>query len=205
MSDIEAFRAVFKAALEEFAADIADGFERYHAIGDPVCRVDGVMEQLLAVLNFVERWVDSPVRLVPLREHLNELMDRQMSRHGNGRDPAGVTQTMRRAHAVTLMQREFEAQGRKDEESAARKAVAAFSGISASQIISWRKPAQAKEPRDPALKMVVKWCPEFWKSQHQDAGQAAALKQALKSKKGWPSARLRGDTQTVIGKPVSAG
>ena len=162
MSDMEAFRVAFKADLEEFAADIADGFERYHAIGDPACRMEGVIEQLFAVLNFVERWVDPPVRLVPLREHLNELIDRHMSRHGNGRDPTGVTQTMRRANAVTLMQLEFEAQGRKDEGSAARKAVAAFSGVSASQIISWRKRAQAKEPPDPALKMVVKQCLEFW-------------------------------------------
>jgi hypothetical protein len=101
MTDIEAFRAAFRADLEEFAADITDGFERYHAIDDPACRMDGVIEQLYAVLNFVERWIDPPVRLLPLREHLNELMSRQMSRHGNGRDPVGVTQTMRRARRNT--------------------------------------------------------------------------------------------------------
>jgi hypothetical protein len=87
------------------------------------------------------------------------------------------------------MQLEFEAQGSKDEQGAARKAAEAFSGISLSQIISWRKRAQAKEPRDPALKMAVKQCLEFWKNQHRDPGQAAAaLKKILRSKKSWRSA-----------------
>src|SRR5262245_9626342 len=47
--------------------------------------------------------------------------------------------------------------------------------------------------------MVVKWCLEFWKSQHQDAGQAAALKQALKSKKERSAARRHPDGHRQAG------
>jgi len=144
-----------KTIVEQFKADLTDGLARYNAKDLPAGRLDGIIEQLLAMIRFIEATVDGTSELLaPLRAHAEDLMNLQ---HGHqpqgllpgahqGHPPLTVQETMRRGLAIAVMENAMH--NGKSENSAASAAARQFPGTRAGQIKNWRKKAKG----DPALK-----------------------------------------------------
>lgn len=147
-----------RTIIEQYKADLADGLARHHARDLPAGRMDGIIEQLLATIQFVTATVDGTSDLLaPLRAHVEDLMNLQHGHRPNGlmpgahlgQPPLTVQETLRRGLAVAVMEAAMD--NGESKNSAARTAAQQFE-TTMGQVKSWRK--KAKGNQDPALKVA---------------------------------------------------
>ena len=89
-----------KTIVEQFKADLTDGLARYNAKDLPAGRLDGIIEQLLAMIRFIEATVDGTSELLaPLRAHAEDLMNLQ-----HGHQPQGLLPGAHQGHPPLTVQ-----------------------------------------------------------------------------------------------------